>query len=496
MIVDILRPLLDGLVCSTGGFRMVAAVATTALVGSVAARVIYSTFFCPLRHIPGPFLVRISDMFLYWPRSNGKIHEVLERMHRQYGPVVYYGPGKVSVADVQAIKPILERYPKARRYAALARVLGREDLFTVIDPDKHHHLRRIFSPAFSLAYLNSLEQYIHLRIKSMLNHIRAACNHPDEDAVVDMWGLLQRLALDVIGETSFGESFYTIENGSHPLPQSVRTVMKKTAICALVPGISCLVNIKPELQYTEEFMNARIRTRRECVEEKRKDLLQFLLDARDNKQNNLDDIDVLRQAVIFLIAGSDSTAITMFNTLLFLIKHPETLQRLRLELNEAVCNVKEEVPPHEILKNLDFLNAVLKETMRLRPIVVAGVAREAPEDVEILGYAIPKGTSVIANLSWVQTDPKVWGADTLEFRPERFLEEYPKDAFYPFSAGTRNCIGQNFAMIELRSAVAALLLHFDIELPAEEQSEELVGYITLGLKSNRYKMRLRPRSRL
>ncbi|CAJ0628795.1 6752_t:CDS:10 [Entrophospora sp. SA101] len=150
---------------------------------------------------------------------------------------------------------------------------------------------------------------------------------------------------------------------------------------------------------------------------------------------------------------------------------------------------------HEQLKGLPYLNAVIHETMRLWPVVLdGGIGRAPTEDIIVKGYLIPKDTNLMINYYTLHHDPEYWGADVENFIPERWfdIDKLPKDSFYPFSAGARNCIGQNFAMMEMRLIIGSLIYKYDIEnLP--NQNIDIVHYFTPTLRDQCYQLKFRKR---
>ncbi|GBC01251.1 hypothetical protein RclHR1_04110003 [Rhizophagus clarus] len=97
---------------------------------------------------------------------------------------------------------------------------------------------------------------------------------------------------------------------------------------------------------------------------------------------------------------------------------------------------------------------------------------------------IPARTNLVLNYYHLHHDPKYWGKNVEEFVPERWLDidNPPKDIFYPFSAGSRNCIGQNFALMEMRLMIASLLFQFDVK-DILAQDSDIICYITPNFKN-------------
>lgn len=204
-----------------------------------------------------------------------------------------------------------------------------------------------------------------------------------------------------------------------------------------------------------------IRTRKESGK-KFDDLLDMLLDARyEDSGLPMDEEQVIDEILILLIAGHETTANALSWTLYLLANHPDELSGLR-ESTENL-SVAESVTH-------DRLNAVIKESMRLYP--PAWISdRIALHDDAYLNFTFPKNTILILFYYGLHRDDKFWG-DPAAFRPDRFMKDSgakdkPK-AYYPFGAGPRLCIGNNFAMAEMTLFLQAVIQMFDF-LPTGEE---------------------------
>jgi len=131
---------------------------------------------------------------------------------------------------------------------------------------------------------------------------------------------------------------------------------------------------------------------------------------------------------------------------------------------------------------MDFVHNCIKETLRLAPPAPA-ILRQSDRDQQIGDLYLAKGTTAFVHIYAIHRDPQYWGPDSNEFKPDRFLPEHSKDrhpyAWMPFSIGPRQCIGNNFAMLEMRSFLAVLLQKFEFSPdPASKQAFcEFVGIV-------------------
>ncbi|CAN1352008.1 Cytochrome P450 CYP82J17 [Linum perenne] len=161
-----------------------------------------------------------------------------------------------------------------------------------------------------------------------------------------------------------------------------------------------------------------------------------------------------------IVAGSDTTSITMTWILSNLLNNPHTMALAQQELDEKVGRARP--VQYSDIENLIYLQAVVKETLRICPSAPTAVPHMAMEDCTVHGYHVPKGTMVFANLLKLHHDPNVW-SDPDVFKPERFLDENGKNfEMIPFGFGRRSCPGMAFATQVVNLTVARLLQGFDI----------------------------------
>ncbi|CAG8642976.1 3130_t:CDS:2, partial [Scutellospora calospora] len=133
---------------------------------------------------------------------------------------------------------------------------------------------------------------------------------------------------------------------------------------------------------------------------------------------------------------SETTSFTATMIMIMIVKHPKVLEKLVKEIDEALVGISsDEVPTHDKIKHLPYLNGVINEGLRLFP-TSRGPGKEASEDLVLGGYFIPKGTIVVSNTLELHISKEYWGENAKEFVPERWLEpeKLTSDCFIPFSA--------------------------------------------------------------
>ncbi|XP_070169743.1 cytochrome P450 4C1-like [Polyergus mexicanus] len=195
------------------------------------------------------------------------------------------------------------------------------------------------------------------------------------------------------------------------------------------------------------------------IKKKRLALLDLLIAA--SRDNFLTDLDIKEEVETFMFGGHDTTAMTMTFTLLLLAEHKDVQERVRVEI-DTVMQENGGKFTMKLLQNLSYLDRCLKETLRLYT-TAPSIIRRLEQDVKLHSYIIPAGTNLHLNFYGVHRDPNFWSNPEI-FDPDRFLPERIGDrhlySYLPFSAGSRNCIGQRFAMLELKAMMASLVHNF------------------------------------
>ena len=186
------------------------------------------------------------------------------------------------------------------------------------------------------------------------------------------------------------------------------------------------------------------------------DVLSLLLEARDADGNPMSDRELRDQLLTMLVAGHETTATALAWTFERLLRHQRALARTRTELADG---------------ETAYLDAVIKETLRLRPTVPI-TARKLTVPHEVDGNVYPAGTVLMPCIYLLHRDPTIYDAPD-EFRPERFLEAPPPPyAYIPFGGGVRRCLGAGFALAEMRAVMSTVLSSVDLR-PAGRGSERL-----------------------
>ncbi len=208
----------------------------------------------------------------------------------------------------------------------------------------------------------------------------------------------------------------------------------------------------------DELIYAELARRRAATGEVGDDVLSRLLAARDGEGRPMSDDELRDELVTLLVAGHETTATALAWALHLLLDAPASLARLRAEIDAAWAGGP---PPPERLAKLAYLDAVVREAMRLRP-VLPHVGRILGRPLRVGGLELPAGARVVASIYLTQRRADVF-ADPGAFRPERFLGAKTSTAeWYPFGGGVRRCLGASFALQEMKLVLATLLARVEL----------------------------------
>jgi cytochrome P450 len=390
---------------------------------------------------------------------------------RRYGPAFTLRPlgigDVVVVTQPEAIRQVFtgdrEVLRAGEANAVMGPIVGKHSLLT-LDGERHIRHRRLVSPPFHGEAVRTYGERVA--------EIAAA--------EVDRWPLgkefpirprMQAITLEVILRTVVGVS-------DERRLQRLRTLLRKITQVGVVemwivwayphlidhPAVKRLSTLRllPEVDRLLYEEIAAHRAGRAGATQ-RDDVLSLLLAARDEQGEGLSDEELRDHLITLLVAGHETTTTALAWCFERLLRHPQAYARLQRELDEG----QEE----------RYLEAVLNETLRVRPVIDA-VWRKLSAPVEVAGWLLPAGTTVMPSIEIVQHSYAF--ADAGAFRPERFLEgSAPQYTFIPFGGGARRCVGASFAMMEMRAIVRTVLQRVSLRAPRARSERVKVHHITL-----------------
>ncbi|XP_069006428.1 cytochrome P450 2J2-like [Embiotoca jacksoni] len=214
----------------------------------------------------------------------------------------------------------------------------------------------------------------------------------------------------------------------------------------------------------------------------------YLNEIQKNKGqdgNTFDEENLIICVLDLFVAGSETTSTTLRWAFLYMAKYPEIQEKVQAEIDRVIGQSRQ--PSMEDRARLPYTDAVIHETQRMGNIVPLSLPHFTSRDMQLRGYTIPKGVTVIANLTSVLFDKNEWETP-FTFNPKHFLNEegtfVKRAAFIPFSAGKRLCLGENLARMELFLFFTSFMQHFTVSMPAGVKPElDYCFGVTLAPKS-------------
>ncbi|KAL0935526.1 uncharacterized protein CTRU02_210117 [Colletotrichum truncatum] len=449
---------------------------------------IYNVTLHPLADVPGPKLCAISRIPYWLVALGGDDVEWMKRLHDQYGPVVRFGPTDLSYTAGEAWNDI--HGPKVTEKAQEFSVqpvngmwlrptaAGVPSMLTT-GTENHSRMRRLFAPAFSERALRQQEplfrKYVDLLVYK-ISEVGEAGKKP-----VEMTQLLNFATFDVMAELCFGQPLGLLaKNEYSPWVKSIFESLKMLPIASIInyyPILNAIfTRFEPKsvtqqrvthCKHSEERVNQRLQNGSD-----QPDVWNLVLTAKEGKGLTLEEMH--SNAELFMLAGSETTATLLSGCLYNLLTHPDKLKILLQEIRGNFTKLDDLT--FERLAELKYMNACLKEALRIYPPVPIGSPRVVlPGGQQILGKWVPPETRVSVH-HWSTYQSAANFKNPKAFVPERWLKSDPTyagdalDAHQPFGFGPRNCLGQNMAMHEMRLILATLLFTYNFELCEESQN--------------------------
>ncbi|XP_010530342.1 PREDICTED: cytochrome P450 83A1-like [Tarenaya hassleriana] len=253
-----------------------------------------------------------------------------------------------------------------------------------------------------------------------------------------------------------------------------------------IAGLSSRMKEAFELQdtYLQELIDEALDPNR--VKPETESMIDLLMDIYKNQPFSTEFTLENVKAIILdiVVAGTDTAAAAVVWGMTYLQKYPEVMKKAQAEIRNLVGD--RGYVTEDDLQNLTYFKALVKETLRIEPVIPLLVNRVAIEDTKVAGYDIPAGTTVNVNVWGVSRDEKAWGANPDEFRPERFFE---KDIDFkgtdfeliPFGSGRRMCPGMRLGVAMLELPYANLLYKFDFNLPPGMKPDDINMDVMTGV---------------
>ncbi|KAB2082568.1 hypothetical protein ES319_A05G206500v1 [Gossypium barbadense] len=318
------------------------------------------------------------------------------------------------------------------------------------------------------------ESEIKLSVQELYQHRNKSKTIGSDKVLVEMKRWFWDLTLNVILRMTIGKRIPSFGNDEES--QVLKTALKNFTV--LSGKFHKRRKSSGQCKGGEDFMDV---------------ILSNLKDEGDHHADTINKATCLA----LVLAAEDTTAVTLTWVLSLLLNNRHTLNKVVNELDIHIGNNR--LVEESDMKNLVYLQAVIKETMRLYPAAPLSLIHAATEDCRVSGYQVAAGTWLITNLYKLHRDPGIW-SDPEEFRPERFMTTHKhvdvkgqNFELIPFSSGRRMCPGVSFALQVLHLTVANLLHQFDFATPLDEAVAMRQGPALTIFKATPLEVHITPR---
>ncbi|RYP03582.1 hypothetical protein DL764_005043 [Monosporascus ibericus] len=402
----------------------------------ILLRAFYNVFLHPLRNYPGPFLCRAT--FLKWMlvQCQGKSSNYLQAMHKKYGHVVRIEPNVLSFIDGQAW-PDIYGHKTGHRTGAAAGANARGNL-----PKSSYAVRTNANGYADI--VNVPTEADHRRMRRLMNHMFSASAIAGQQPII-------RKYVDIL----------------------IARLHAKAALGERVDIVMWYKNLTTARKNEFDFATLRAKERiTQGITMEKHDFMSYMLKYNDEK--GMSEGELMSNSSVLIIAGSETTAIYLSGITYHLMLNPRVMKKLT-HLVRSTFASEDDITPN-LVTELEYLTAVLKEGGRTYPPVPSGLPRQTTKGGSfIVNQVVPEGTVVYVHPMSINLSPMNF-ADPLEFVPERWLKDPPAkyandnlEATQPFSVGPKSCIGRNLAMAEMRLILARMVWNFDLELCDESR---------------------------
>lgn len=370
-----------------------------------------------------------------------------------------FGKSVIFTRDADFLSYVLQKNQKNYSKSPiqtrdLAKYIGK-GLLTA-EGEKWQRQRKLIQPAFHKSQLVLLLDTIYAIIQKELDKIVV-------DKPIDIFPIFNDLAFQTVVKSLFSSEIKDeeIKKLQHTTEITQQMLVKELR----QPYLGWWFKLSGKIKFHIDLINEsrailkRLVNQRKQNSSKQNDLLDMLLDARYEDGSSMDEEQLLDEILILFAAGHETTSNALTFTCELLARNPESQSKI-LEEVQKIKNESSDIM--HWLKNANYTKLVIEEAMRLFPPAYF-IDRINKEADEFNGFSLPKGSNLLFSVYEIHRHPDFWQKPE-EFIPERFLNENVKFSknYYPFGAGQRMCIGNNFAMYEMILTIITVVERFKI----------------------------------
>ncbi|KII94544.1 hypothetical protein PLICRDRAFT_47583 [Plicaturopsis crispa FD-325 SS-3] len=471
-----------------------------------AVHAVYQLVFSPLSAIPGPWYAAVSDFWLTTHVLRLQQCQTIQLLFESYGPVVRVGPNKVVFRDVATMRNVysVHKFDKSSYYKSLL-TNNNDHAMTTLEHAPHVIRRKAYAPHYTPGNLSLFQPEMRDHTSELVHTL----NNVAGKGPIDCLTLFRHLMVDVIVSSSYGCRLGAIQkwamNVEEPLSDAISDFPKRGILRSAVPtwawNLVCRIpnrrwrKLCDSDKIMAEFVSARVYEMRaqmnagKACDEEKIPLLQRLLQFKYSPSTPMPDHHIISENMGHMIAGADTTSISLSYFCWEMSRRPDIVRKLQLELDEAMPDAGA-MPDISVLQKLPYLNAFIKEGLRLygaapsllERVVPSSTSKQAGanEDFDLMGYALPPGT-IVSTQGWsMHRDTSVFPSPET-FLPDRWLDvgsnaeqlSRMNQHMMPFGTGSRVCGGQNLAQAMLKVALASVIRNFEVVAPAETTARSM-----------------------
>uniref|UniRef100_A0A8D8LUU7 Cytochrome P450 4C1 n=1 Tax=Cacopsylla melanoneura TaxID=428564 RepID=A0A8D8LUU7_9HEMI len=467
------------------------------------------------KKLPGPKVLPIIGMAL--EIASKKPHEIIPFLEKilKWDPFINFrNLGYLIVLTknpdhVEEILKSIKYIPKGLEYFPILPWLGTGLLTS--KGEKWTARRKMLTPTF---HFEILEQYLPIINQNVVDLCDKLSSHVFSD--INLVTHVSNLTLNIIVETAMGTKLKG--KGGEEYIKAVNKMCDLMTLRAQDPilyhdtffyfswaGYQTRKCLKTVHQFTENVIKERraeylgqkqkYSGKSESIK-KRKAFLDFLIEFSETDPTSMTDKDIREEVDTFMFEGHDTTSMSLCWTLYLLAANQDIQDKVVSEIEDIFGSLECNEIQIEHLKKMEYLEKVIKESLRLYP-SVPYFSRWLEHDLQLGEFTIPAQSNIAIVTYWLHRNPESF-PDPEKFDPERFSKENSAErhpfAYIPFSAGPRNCIGQRFALMEEKVVLTQLLRKFKFEaIPNQDKVRCYIAVVLRPLENN-LQVRIVPRS--
>ncbi|KAI3316474.1 cytochrome P450 [Xylariaceae sp. AK1471] len=452
------------------------------------ARAVYCVYFHSLSRYPGPKLAALSTSWWEWYwnyHKKGRMLFEIERLHHSYGPVIRIGTNELHVSDYDVYRDIsrpLSGFTKDPYFYQFISLPGTSIGET--DPARHRIRRKVLAPALSGTRVHEMAPMIESKVRLLLDRMKKSTENTTN---VCMTAAIKALTMDIISRIVLGQELGCL---MHPefrseLSDNLEAAFSVGWIGPSFPIMSALALWVAERVPLHIFPMPHLQFQRDCLNitssylervgtlpsqgdhSARSAVIDMLMDPAAAKDYSPPSTRELSDELTMLLtAGSDTSSNAIISGIWYICSHKTVESRLVNELDARIPSLDEEIT-YEKAKQLPFLTAVIKETLRLGHPLPGRLPRLVPKDgYNLHGHRLPEGVAVHTSAYILNRHANLWEMPH-EFNPDRWMNRDSTmldNRSTTFGGGARQCLGKDLAWCELWVLLANLFRRFRVKL--------------------------------